>query len=423
MVGSRHLVAWVVLVSACGGTASSSDSGVGGGSAGSGGGGVAGRGGAGGGVAGSDGGRGGSAGGDAGTGGFAGGGAGTGGSAAGGAAGGGGGGLPTNIAFVTSTTVTADFGGVAGGDTICQTHAQNAGLPGTYRAWLASSAGPAQSRLGTARGWRRADGLPLADTASSLVGDSRIFYLLVVNERGQRTFATRVWTGTNPDGSASANTCGDWTTQTGNGQVGNGNLASAGWTSDRPVECALAEPLYCFGIDHANPVTAPARPNPSRIVFTSRPFTLTSGGVAAADAACAAEAAAASLPGTYRALLSTPTVEANARFASTDGGPWARVDGVVPSATPLVTTTSSLRAALNVTSDGSYLSAGFVWTGALNPVEIALASSNCNAFTSTSSTVSSLYGAAFDGTEWWSPTPSDGVACNATNVRLYCLQM
>ena len=337
--------------------------------------------------------------------------------------GGAGGGLPTNIAFITSTTVTADFGGVAGGDTICQTHAQNAGLPGTYRAWLASSAGSAQSRLGSARGWRRADGLPLADTAASLVGDPRLFYLLVVNERGQRTFfATRVWTGANPDGSASANTCGDWTTQIGNGQVGNGNLASAGWTSDRPVECALAEPLYCFGIDHANPVTAPARPNPSRVVFTSRPFTLTSAGITAADAFCASEAAAAALPGTYRALLSPIDDAANTRFEPTAGGPWARLDGVVPSATPLASTTQSLRAALNVTSDGTYLTGGSVWTGSLTPVDTGSNALNCNAFTSTSNTASSVYGTVHDSSEWWSPSPADSVPCNATTLRLYCLQ-
>jgi hypothetical protein len=336
--------------------------------------------------------------------------------------GGAGGGLPTNFAFVTSTRVTADFGGVEGGDAICQTHARNAGLAGTYRAWLASSAGSAPSRLGNARGWRRVDGLPIADTVASLLGEPRFLYLLIVNERGQRTVATRVWTGTSADGSPSPNTCGDWTTQTGFGTVGNGRLASIGWTADHEVECALDEPLYCFGIDHANPVTPPARPNPSRFVFTSRPFALTSAGVAAADAACAAEAAGAGLPGTYRALLSTPTVEANARFSSFDGGPWARVDGVVPSATPLATTTQSLSAALNVASDGGYLSSGFVWTGALNPVEIGLGSSNCDGFTATSGTAESLYGAAYDSIEWWSPTPAGGVPCNATNVRLYCLQ-
>ncbi len=458
MTGPRRVLLVAVLISACGG--SSSTSGTGGGNAGgrggaTGGGGGAGRGGAGGTV----GGRGG-AGGDAGSGGAtAGGGAGSGGATAGGGAGGeagrggttagggagggaaGGGGagsggasgasgtggfaaLPTNIAFVTSTRVTGDLGGVAGADTICQMHAQNAGLAGTYRAWLASSAGSAPSRLGAARGWRRADGLPIADTAASLLGDPRLFYLLVVNERGARTYSTYVWTGTRADGGASAETCGDWTSgaEFQWGATGNGNLASIAWTAGGRNECATTQPLYCFGIDHANPIAAPARPNPSRVVFTSRPFTLTSAGIPAADAFCTAEAAAANLPGTYGALLSPIDGAANDRFEPTAGGPWARVDGVVPSATILASTTGSLRAALNVTSDGTYLTGGSVWTGSLTPVDSGGNSSNCNAFTSTSSTGSSVYGTVHDSSEWWSPSPADSVACNATTLRLYCLQ-
>ena len=341
------------------------------------------------------------------------------------ARGGTGGALPTNIAFVTSTRVTADLGGVAGADTICQMHAQSAGLAGTYRAWLASSAGSAPSRLGAARGWRRADGLPIADTAASLLGDPRLFYLLTVNERGARTYATYVWTGTRADGSASAETCGDWTSPAEGqwGATGNGNLASIAWTAGGRNECATAQPLYCFGIDHANPVTAPPRPNPSRVVFTSRPFTLTSAGIAAADAFCAAEAAAANLPGTYaRAALADSATQ---RTTASNRPPAARgrgVDGVVPSATPLASTTQSLRAALNVTSDGTYLTGGSVWTGALTPVDTGSASLNCNAFTSTSSTASSVYGTVHDSSEWWSPSPADSVPCNATTLRLYCLQ-
>jgi hypothetical protein len=415
MTGWRLAAAGVVLAAAC--SSSSSVSGPGGGRGGSGGGATAGRGGVGGE-------SGGGSGGGTGGGGTGGGAAGTGG-AAGSTSGGGSGGasaLPINIAFITSTRVTADFGGVAGGDTICQTHAQNAGLPGTYRAWLASSAGSAPSRLGTARGWRRVDGLPIADTVASLVGDPRLFYLFV-NERGLRPNINDIWTGTRPDGSASPDTCSDWTSQTGWGSTGNGYLASAGWTAERRVECALAESLYCFGVDHSNPVVAPARPNPSRIVFTSKPFSLTSAGIAAADAFCTAEAAGAGLPGMYRALLSPNSGEANARFEPTAGGPWVRVDGVVPSTTPLASTTQSLRAALNVTSDGSYLTAGSVWTGSLTPVDSGSATLNCNGFGSTSAAGSSVYGTAHHGAEWWSPTPSATLPCNAMGVRLYCLQL
>ena len=41
--------------------------------------------------------------------------------------------------FVTSTTHTGDLGGIAGGDGICNDRAADAGLPGVYKAWLATS--------------------------------------------------------------------------------------------------------------------------------------------------------------------------------------------------------------------------------------------------------------------------------------------
>jgi hypothetical protein len=69
---------------------------------------------------------------------------------------------PANFAFVTSTKqLPTTFGSdLAGADAICNTRATQAGLLGTYVAWLSSTTMPAVNRLGGARGWIRTDGLP-----------------------------------------------------------------------------------------------------------------------------------------------------------------------------------------------------------------------------------------------------------------------
>ena len=47
--------------------------------------------------------------------------------------------LPTKTVFVTSQTYTADFGGYVAARNICNQLASDAGLPGTYSAWISDS--------------------------------------------------------------------------------------------------------------------------------------------------------------------------------------------------------------------------------------------------------------------------------------------
>ena len=53
-------------------------------------------------------------------------------------------------AFTTSTTHNGNFGGLAGADAFCQQHATNAGLPGTYKAWLGDNTGAPADRFAQA---------------------------------------------------------------------------------------------------------------------------------------------------------------------------------------------------------------------------------------------------------------------------------
>ncbi|HTZ18430.1 MAG TPA: hypothetical protein VMB78_08320, partial [Dissulfurispiraceae bacterium] len=89
-------------------------------------------------------------------------------------------------AFITSASHNGNLGGFDGADTMCQTAAEVAGLPGAYRAWLSTSSTDAychvlgyngtkmnkcgQSSLPTAAGpWIRTDGVPFAGTIDKLV--------------------------------------------------------------------------------------------------------------------------------------------------------------------------------------------------------------------------------------------------------------
>ena len=64
---------------------------------------------------------------------------------------------------------------------------------------------------------------------------------------------------------------------------------------------------------------------PNLLFVTSTMYTGNLGGLAGADATCAARARAAGLPGTFVALLSTSTVNARDRLGQSSG--WARPDG------------------------------------------------------------------------------------------------
>src|SRR4051812_38795722 len=55
--------------------------------------------------------------------------------------------LGNNYVFVTSIQQNGNLGGLAGADAICQTRASFAGLPGTYRAWLSTTAVDAEARF------------------------------------------------------------------------------------------------------------------------------------------------------------------------------------------------------------------------------------------------------------------------------------
>lgn len=335
---------------------------------------------------------------------------------------------PPNIAFVTSLTYDGNLatlkGGLAGADKKCEILAQAAGLPGnTYRAWLSTSSVNAIDRLGAARGWVRVDGKPFADTKEDIAA-GKIYHPLRVDENGHydnTPGGSEVWTGSDPDGTVSSfGTCGDWASIAGNGSTGEDDGVASVFAFYGYQRCDNQARLYCFGIDRNVPVTV--NQAAGRFAFISRSFWTPAGGLAGADGLCQTEAESALLSGTFKALLAVNGASAASRF-NTSGPTWVRPDGVAiaPTAAALFSA-DFLNTAINQLADGtSYLGNYGVWTGAASPTTSGTAATTCNSWTVSNDTLEAWSGtAAFTYQEkffgQWQ------TKCNATWMRLYCLQ-
>lgn len=162
----------------------------------------------------------------------------------------------TRIVFVTSDLYQpGQFMGLGGADQRCRSLAQQAGLTNfaTFKAWLSDSTISARDRMYHGRGrYELVNGLLVADDWEALVA-GELQNPINVTEKSE-TQETIVWTGTNPDGSATEGTdhCLDWTYTGGQHAAhwGASSETSAWWTmaatDTNPTECGGGQPIYCF---------------------------------------------------------------------------------------------------------------------------------------------------------------------------------
>jgi List-Bact-rpt repeat protein len=310
-----------------------------------------------------------------------------------------------NFVFVSSTTHDGNLGGLSGADAMCNQAASKASLPGTYVAWLATSTTNALSRLGSARGWIRPDGLPFADTTNALK-NGQILYPPQISELGQAV-GNEVYTGANADGSLVTGTgqpnfnCNDFTSNTAaqtaacGGSIG----GSWTWTAGQGVSCNLKTPIYCFGTDLANAVTF--TPATGRHAFLSTGLFTPSSGLGSADTLCRSEAASANLTNAanFLAMLSPGTTSAVSRF-NLSGANWVRRDGIPITNTP-ADVENGLVAAMTVHADGTYTN-GFVAVaaGASFTSSVGTAATTCSNWSSTSGNLGEAE-AGYGGFVWF----------------------
>jgi hypothetical protein len=336
-----------------------------------------------------------------------------------------------NIMFTTSTTQTPVLGGLSGGDAVCATLAANAGLSGTYKAWLSTSTVNAISRLAGASGWVRTDGKPVVNSLADLT-HGRLLYPPRLDELGNDLGADPiVMTGTATDGTVmntfgSYTTCGDFMSTGSLSDMLSTGYASASsdmFTTASSMACSSKARLYCFGVDRQAQVAV--SPAVGRYAFVTRLPWSPGGGIGDADLQCQQEASAAALPGTYGALLAPTGASAASRF-DTSGLPWIRADGI-----PIAPTAAAFFSANlfdvppNVTADGSvYLGYVGVWSGAATPTTAGKGANNCTNWPSNSATAFAAGGTAGDtaANTFFNMFPTDNACGAAVGMHLTCLQ-
>jgi len=351
---------------------------------------------------------------------------------------------PVNYMFLTSgTTMPNTFGSnFAGADLACDAAAKAAGLynstgttPTRFKAWLSTGGTGgvnAKSRLGTARGWIRVDGLEFADDLVST--PTKIWYPPALDENGVQRINNYIMTGTLADGTAdwtstsSDNTCNNWTfplPATGShfARLGDPGSGSMNWTA-RQINsgtCNIGMQLYCFETAF-NTAVSPTPPASKRYAFVSTNAWIPTGGrgpgAGSADERCNLDKGA--LPGTYVALLSTSTSPASDPTRLDASGPvWVRPDGVLVASTTANLLLGTTLAPINQQSDGTYVvDFTTAWTGAFVPNQTSgsAASDSCGDWSVSTGTGDYAY--PISAYRWFASSAQN---CTTT-ARVYCLQ-
>jgi len=313
------------------------------------------------------------------------------------------------------------LGGQSGADADCAAAASGAGLSGTFKAWLSTSTLNASAKLGTARGFVRTDGQPFADRVSDIVAGT-IFNALDVDENGEAADSEFAWTGTLNAGTVGTETCSDWTSSSSSSQGVSGITVDGPqqWTDSGASLCNETFAIYCFDTSHVTPLTVTR--TSGRIAFVSATGFDAGSGIAAADTICASEASAASLTGTFQALLSTSTAPAASRFnLSAASEPYVRPDGIEIADATTIASGDQLDSGIWQNADGTYVTTGNngAWTGGSTPSASTTTVRTCDDWSTNSSSSLGYIGSDSTADAWW----SDGAQnpCNQPNL-VYCLQ-
>jgi hypothetical protein len=162
-------------------------------------------------------------------------------------------GLCAKLVFTTRQSFTGALGGVAGGNSKCQSAAATVGLRGTYLAWLSDAQGnsPAASFTRSQAPYVTSNGAVVAANWSALLGTptTPLASDLSLDEYGVWPAAARVWTGTNWQGLAqnlTSQNCDNWSSTSGFGYTGDWGSKGMTWTQAGGVACNVPSSLYCF---------------------------------------------------------------------------------------------------------------------------------------------------------------------------------
>jgi hypothetical protein len=163
---------------------------------------------------------------------------------------------PTTVrVFATADTFTGDLGSLAGADAICNAQAAQAGLGGTWVAWLSTTGVDARDRLPVGSGpfVRAVSGVQIADDLFDLA-NAQLDAPVRDDPFGLDLGGQRVWTGTvGLGGTAHPDRCGDWTDELEDGMTGGTSSIGVGWTEQSlSSQCTSPRHLYCLELPPAS---------------------------------------------------------------------------------------------------------------------------------------------------------------------------
>jgi cysteine-rich repeat protein len=166
---------------------------------------------------------------------------------------------PSKNVFAAGTLHDGNFGGLVGADAWCQQLADNAGLPGTYMAWLSDDGGSPSTRFTqSAEPYTLVDGTVVADNWADLT-DGSLDHAIDLDENGVTppagytgicAYTSTVWSNTTPSGTLlnASQDCGGWT-GTGGSAWGRWTDVGTNWTqwcSGGLCTGAWVTSVYCF---------------------------------------------------------------------------------------------------------------------------------------------------------------------------------
>jgi hypothetical protein len=345
---------------------------------------------------------------------------------------------PANLVFVSSHSYPANAGSAAAFDDDCNALATAAGINtltgDAYVAWVSDGASTAASRIGAARGWVRIDGEPFGDDLTDMLSNGAIFNAPLLDEHGQPPeygYASTVWTGTNPDGSADpTGDCGDWTVTDTSTKAALGNVFGGPklWTTaTKTTGCGTVQQLLCFGTAHGTPVS-PHVIAGKRTFLSNTPWNPGApGGDGDADLHCDAEKPPGM--GAVRALIGTSTRAPSSVMV--EGTSYVRLDGTLVGTGAEIERdyyTRPLDSGIWQAGDGTYPIAatdGYVWTGTqeVNSPSTGIVF-DCSDWTSSSGgsgTVGTFGIVDQSSPDWWFGAVFS-TCDNPLHARVYCVE-
>lgn len=153
-----------------------------------------------------------------------------------------------NEAFVSSVTYDSNLGGIAGADAKCAQLASDAGLPGTFLAWISDGVtDPASRFVRSATPYvATVDNTVIANDWADLT-DGTLDFPITYSEYGV-IVSDSVFTNVNPDGTTkdATNHCNGWGAGGTNANLGRSIYSSGLWTNYQTAACGTSERIYCF---------------------------------------------------------------------------------------------------------------------------------------------------------------------------------